>query len=37
MAVKRGAKVIKEPWIEEDQNGKVIMATVATVLFYCMF
>ncbi|KAJ3218834.1 hypothetical protein HK099_004910 [Clydaea vesicula] len=29
-AVARGAKSIREPWVEEDKHGKVIMATVAT-------
>lgn len=29
-AVKRGAKVIREPFEEEDEDGKVVMATVAT-------
>ena len=28
--MKNGAKVVKEPWIEEDENGKVIMATIST-------
>ncbi len=31
MAVKNGAKIIKEPWEEEDEFGKVIMATISTV------
>lgn len=30
-AVKRGAKVVREPWSEEDEAGKVTMASVATV------
>ncbi len=29
-AVERGAKPIREPWVEEDGHGRVIMATVAT-------
>ncbi|CAG8457343.1 4538_t:CDS:2 [Ambispora gerdemannii] len=28
--VSRGAKVIKEPWEESDENGVVVMATIAT-------
>lgn len=30
-AVARGAKSIREPWVEQDENGSVVMATVATV------
>jgi 4-hydroxyphenylpyruvate dioxygenase len=29
-ALQRGAKSIKEPWEEKDENGVVVMATVAT-------
>ncbi|XP_028415179.1 4-hydroxyphenylpyruvate dioxygenase-like [Dendronephthya gigantea] len=29
-AVNRGAKVVKEPWEEEDENGKVIFASIQT-------
>ena len=27
----RGAKVVKEPWEESDENGKVVFATIQTV------
>lgn len=30
-AVSRGAKSIREPWVERDEHGEVVMATVATV------
>lgn len=30
-AIKNGAKSVKEPWIEEDKDGKVIMASISTV------
>ena len=29
--MKRGAKVVREPWEEEDKDGKVVMATIASV------
>jgi hypothetical protein len=30
-AVNRGAQVVKEPWEESDENGKVIFASIQTV------
>ena len=27
----RGAKVVKEPWEESDENGKVVFASIQTV------
>jgi 4-hydroxyphenylpyruvate dioxygenase len=35
-AVKKGAKVIKEPWTEKDDFGQVTMATIATVIHSCL-
>ena len=28
--MKNGATIVKEPWIEEDENGKVVLATIST-------
>jgi len=33
-AIKNGAKSIREPWTEEDKDGKVIMASISTVKVY---
>ncbi|KAJ3022628.1 hypothetical protein HKX48_005690 [Thoreauomyces humboldtii] len=29
-AVKRGARSVREPWVEKDDDGEVVMATIAT-------
>jgi 4-hydroxyphenylpyruvate dioxygenase len=34
-AVNRGAKVVKEPWEESDENGSVTFATIQTVCDDC--
>ena len=32
-AIERGAKAVKEPWEESDQDGTVVFATISTVIF----